>query len=224
MPQKRNPVSIEHTRSMLSSCVGDAATVLTMIHNTPFGDIVDTEDDLQPYAWKCLRTLDSVYRLLGKIIVSLEVNKDALRARAEDSFATVTELADTLVRKEGLTFRSSHKVVARLVKEALEAGSSVRDITLEQLNDAANAIVGRRLGLTGDELAIALDPVNFVTVRRLRGGPNPLEVERALHSQAERLAKEQAWLNRTRNELSSKLAELDTILSGWIRPPQESRN
>ena len=23
-----------------------------MIHNTPFGDIVDTEDDLQPYLYK----------------------------------------------------------------------------------------------------------------------------------------------------------------------------
>ena len=26
-----------------------------MIHNTPFGDIVDTEDDLQPYLYKGLK-------------------------------------------------------------------------------------------------------------------------------------------------------------------------
>ncbi|GAA3321449.1 hypothetical protein GCM10020331_037340 [Ectobacillus funiculus] len=36
MPQKRNPVSLEHLRSLLSSCVGNTQTVLTMIHNTPF--------------------------------------------------------------------------------------------------------------------------------------------------------------------------------------------
>nr|WP_176220699.1 hypothetical protein [Cohnella massiliensis] len=46
MSQKRTPVSLEHARSLLSSCAGSANTVLTMIHNMPFGDIVDTEDDL----------------------------------------------------------------------------------------------------------------------------------------------------------------------------------
>lgn len=33
MPQKRNPVSFEHMRALLSSCVGNTNTVLSMIHN-----------------------------------------------------------------------------------------------------------------------------------------------------------------------------------------------
>lgn len=52
MPQKRNPVSIEHARAITSSALGEAFTVFQMIHTTPFGDIVDTEDDLQPYLYK----------------------------------------------------------------------------------------------------------------------------------------------------------------------------
>ncbi|WP_236011784.1 lyase family protein [Heyndrickxia sporothermodurans] len=40
MPQKRNPVSIEHSRSIASSAYGDALAAMNMIHNTPFGDIV----------------------------------------------------------------------------------------------------------------------------------------------------------------------------------------
>ncbi|MCM2533017.1 lyase family protein [Neobacillus pocheonensis] len=52
MPQKRNPVSIEHSRSIASSAYGDALTAINMIHNTPFGDIVDTEDDLQPHLYR----------------------------------------------------------------------------------------------------------------------------------------------------------------------------
>ena len=68
MPQKRNPVSLEHLSSLLSAGVGDTDTVLTMLHNTPFGDIVDTEDDLQPYLWRASEQADGIYRLLSAVI------------------------------------------------------------------------------------------------------------------------------------------------------------
>ena len=48
MPQKRNPVALEHARAITSKAVGQAQAIGTAVHNTPFGDIVDTEDDLQP--------------------------------------------------------------------------------------------------------------------------------------------------------------------------------
>ena len=75
MPQKRNPVSIEHTRSLLSAVVGDASTVLQMVHNTPFGDIVDTEDDMQPYLWRAIDRLIGIYKLFGSLVVTMDVNK-----------------------------------------------------------------------------------------------------------------------------------------------------
>lgn len=46
MPEAQEPNGESDSRSLLSSCAGSANTVLTMIHNMPFGDIVDTEDDL----------------------------------------------------------------------------------------------------------------------------------------------------------------------------------
>src|SRR5262245_38352460 len=48
MPQKRNPVALEHARVLLSKALGQAGALPLVVHNTPFGDIVDTEDDLQP--------------------------------------------------------------------------------------------------------------------------------------------------------------------------------
>ncbi|HEV2446049.1 MAG TPA: argininosuccinate lyase, partial [Candidatus Sulfopaludibacter sp.] len=44
MPQKRNPVPLEHTRILASRALGEAQAVLTCAHNTPFGDINDGED------------------------------------------------------------------------------------------------------------------------------------------------------------------------------------
>ncbi len=48
MPQKRNPVALEHARAICSRALGEAMSIVVAVHNTPFGDIVDTEDDLQP--------------------------------------------------------------------------------------------------------------------------------------------------------------------------------
>lgn len=217
MPQKRNPVSVEHLRSLLSSCVGDANTALTMVHNTPFGDIVDTEDDLQPYVWRSLRTLESTYRLLTRIIQTLEVDKDVLRRRAEASFATVTELADTLVRKEGLGFRTAHSIVAEFVRAAVASGRSVRELTVEGLDEAAKSIIGRELSLTAEELRLALDPEHFVQIRSVPGGPSPEELRRALAVQASAHKQAEEWAERTRDSLDSRLKMLDRILIERLR-------
>src|SRR5215471_9728905 len=48
MPQKRNPVALEHARSLASKALGQTVALTLAVHNTPFGDIVDVEDDLQP--------------------------------------------------------------------------------------------------------------------------------------------------------------------------------
>jgi len=216
MPQKRNPVSIEHIRSLLSSTVGDAQTVLTMIHNTPFGDIVDTEDDLQPYAWKSLSTLESVYRLLSKVISTLEINEDVLRKRASASFATVTELADTLVRQEGISFQKAHTIVSKLVADAVENGQTVRDLNIEGLKKVAATVGISNLKLNTSQLEQALDPGYFVQIRKLRGGPSATEVERALRIQDDRQIGLRQWLVEREGKLQGALKGLDEILSGWL--------
>src|ERR1700733_1267456 len=91
MPQKRNPVALEHVRILASRVLAQAQGVYTCAHNTPFGDIVDSEDDLQPQvlgtADEAVRTL----RLLTGILRDCELNTERMKQRAEDDFLTVTE-------------------------------------------------------------------------------------------------------------------------------------
>jgi argininosuccinate lyase len=216
MPQKRNPVSIEHARSLLSSAKGDAAAALNMMHNTPFGDIVDTEDDMQPYVWKSLNTLGSVYRLLSEVMDTLKVNVSLLRERAEHSFATVTELADTLVRTEGLSFRQAHSIVSRIVTHLTESGTSISGLNWDVVNTAIQEIAAKPLALTFEQLEEAISPEHFVHIRHVRGGPNPEEVARALEAQSLRLDTQEQWTLGTTNKLRSVDANLDLILNGWL--------
>lgn len=215
MPQKRNPVSFEHMRSLLSSAAGNATTVLSMMHNTPFGDIVDTEDDMQPYAWRSMGVLEQMYRLMASVVGTMEVNKDVLLERAKGSFATVTELADTLVRTDRLSFRKSHHIVSRVVKEAMSEQLAANQISLELVNRAAVEVIGRELALTREELKQSLDPVHFVMLRKLPGGPNPDEINRMIAERRAALEQENAWLAEKKQSCVNAMNRLDQMTAEW---------
>jgi argininosuccinate lyase len=217
MPQKRNPVSLEHVRSLLSAGVGDTDTVLTMLHNTPFGDVVDAEDDLQPYLWRALETADGVYRLLAAVTGTMEVNGELLLERARSGYSTVTELADTLVRERGVSFKDAHAIISSVVRLAESEGVGVGGISPGSVDRVAEGVVGRQLGLEEDLISRALDPVRFVEIRTLPGGPAPREVtrmldeRRATHVRAVSLHRERA------EKIGERLRELDAAAE-WTGP------
>jgi argininosuccinate lyase len=217
MPQKRNPVSLEHVRSLFSAGVGDTGTVLTMLHNTPFGDVVDTEDDLQPYLWRALETADGLYRLLAAVTGTMQVNDELLLERARSGYSTVTELADTLVRESGVSFKDAHAIVSSVVSLAESEGVGVGGISPGLVDRAAEGVVGRRLGLEEGVISRALDPVRFVEIRTLPGGPAPQEVtrmleeRRATHSRAVSLHRERA------EKIRERLRELEAAAE-WTEP------
>src|SRR5437899_10261949 len=105
MPQKRNPVALEHVRILASKAFSQAQAVFTCAHNTPFGDINDSEDDLQPLVFTLFADALRSLRLLTGLLKSGEVDRERLACLAAADFMTVTELADTLVRQAGMSFR-----------------------------------------------------------------------------------------------------------------------
>ena len=217
MPQKRNPVSLEHVRSLLSAGVGDTTTVLTMLHNTPFGDVVDTEDDLQPYLWRALQTADGLYRLLAAVTGTMEVNGELLLERARSGYSTVTELADTLVRECGVSFKDAHTIVSSVVRLAESEGVGVGGISPGLVDRAAEGVVGRTLGLGEDLISRALDPVCFVEIRTLPGGPAPQEVTRMLEERRATYGRAVSLHRERAEKVGERLRELDAATE-WTDP------
>ena len=206
MPQKRNPVAIEHVRAIASKALGQVLGVLTSVHNTPFGDINDVEDDLQPLNFSAIRDSNRAVSLLGHALAAAQFNLDLLRIRAEANFITVTELADTIVRRENLPFSKAHAIVADCVKRATAAGSGV---SFDILQAAAKEKIGRSLDLSASELEEALSAENFVRIRNIYGGPAPDETKKALAEQREVQSKNNAWLLERRSKLKQANGKLD---------------
>jgi argininosuccinate lyase len=215
MPQKRNPVSLEHIRALSSSGVGNSQTVLQMLHNTPYGDINDTEDDLQPYLWKGLQLVDQVFRLTKAVVGTLEVNEKLLKVRAKESFATITELADTLFRETHIPFRTAHSITSKVVKIALSRSLNAAQVTTKLVDEAAVAVIGKPLNIKEEVIQSAMDPEHFIKIRSLTGGPAPEEMARGIQERKELLQEETRLLAVEKNRLSVCSENLDLLTNRW---------
>ena len=180
MPQKRNPVALEHARSITSKALGEAVAITTAVHNTPFGDIVDTEDDLQPLVAAMFRDAQRAVALLAVSIRGAELNVDRMQSHASEGGTTLTELADRLVRDQNLSFTMAHSIAAGLLSGIVPPTS---------------------LGYTDEELTRILSARNFVETRRSPGGPAPSETSRALEVARELLHRDRTWLEAAHKQI-----------------------
>ena len=190
MPQKRNPVALEHARAIASKALGQSAAIVLTVHNTPFGDIVDTEDDLQPLVAAMFRDAVRAVRLVAAAMRGLEFDTARMAARAAEGWITVTELADTLARDYAVPFRAGHAIASRLVDRAPRPGQPLSPV----LRDVSREVLGREVEIDEATLARILSPEHFVEVRTTHGGPAPSETAKAIAGSEARLAADDEWL------------------------------
>ena len=210
MPQKRNPVALEHARAISSKALGQASAIVLSVHNTPFGDIVDTEDDLQPLVFAMFSDAHRAVRLVTAALSTATFDRERLSARAEEGWITVTELADTLTRDEGVPFKAGHKIATALVAEAARRPAEPR---ARLLREVSLSVIGRSVEFDEDKLSEVLSARHFVEVRKTHGGPAPSEVGRALCESREMLERDSKWLSDTR----ARLERADKQLSDAAR-------
>jgi len=180
MPQKRNPVALEHARTRCSRALGVAQAVALPSHNIPFGDLNDFGPDAQG-------ALQSLHQLL---LGALELTSACLRGSRFDGAAlarqvaatdtTATELADELVRTVGCSFPEAHRWVAALLAHMASAQrpfSTAEPADLQAVGAPA---------LPAETLRAALSPRAFVERRAGLGGPAPEAVRAHLAALRER--------------------------------------
>jgi argininosuccinate lyase len=205
MPQKRNPVALEHARAIASKALGQAAALMVAAHNTPFGDIVDTEDDLQPLVAQMFKDAARAVSLVAAAMAGASFDAEKLAERAAQNWITVTELADTLSRDHGLPFKAGHTIAARLIAGARATpGASLTAL----LRDASQEVTGKAIEYADAQLAEILSPRHFVEVRKTYGGPSPSETLRAIGVSKGLLRGDEEWLDGARAKLARAETEL----------------
>ncbi|MBB6098425.1 argininosuccinate lyase [Deinobacterium chartae] len=204
MPQKRNPVALEHARTKFSKALGYAQAISYSAHNVPFGDINDPGPDMQEPLRLLWEELDGGLKLLTASLETLTVDRERWLEQAENGDTLLTELADTLSRELKLGFREAHAHGKKLLKTLRDAQRMLRDANSRDLE---------ALGLEVSDAAVraALDAHEFVARRKTLGGPAPEVVaahleqarERLEHDAARRLERRAAFA-AARTRLSSE--------------------
>jgi len=135
-----------------------------------------------------------------------------MRARAGEGWVTITELADTLARDHGLSFRAGHGIAARVVR-AREADPHAP--LAEVVRQAAVEVAGREIPFTEAQLDELLSPEHFVAVRRTLGGPAPEVAGAALDVSRSRLMADAARLDSDDAYRDIAVRFVTASLQGW---------
>src|SRR3954466_12925435 len=204
MPQKRNPVALEHARAIASKAAGQAAALMLSAHNTPFGDIVDTEDDMQPLVAQMFKDAARAVSLVAAAMTGAEFNVERMAQRAGENWITITELADTLARDHGLPFKAAHAIAGKLIAASRRAPAALACNPREDWK----AVTGQAISYSDEQLAEILSPRHFVNVRTTHGGPAPSETQRAIGESNPGLTRDEEGLRDTRARLDAAAAML----------------
>lgn len=204
MPQKRNPVVLEHLVSMAGATAADAASVLNNVGAAWWEDSNNATTDVQARLWDSNDRAERFFRLLGGFVARLEPLRLPPAAEIVTTGATTTAAADALTTF-GVPFRAAHELMGLLVGRGDAA-----DWTEEAVLDAASA-----LGLAGvtDEaakelIAVANDP-SRVLQRRQPDGPGAAQVRRQVARLLESIDISAAHLSAFRARLGAAAEALD---------------
>lgn len=220
MPQKHNPGLLNSTRRDASTAIGLAMGPVLRAHNLPPG-MADAKDARENSAM--VRSARSVLRNWQRILEGLVVSPQRALDELNSDWTASQEIADVLMRKYKVPFRTGHHFASEVVDYARANDIRPRDFPyaqarriFQQMKDSN----GAELPMAEAEFKSALDPVAIVMARATAGGPQPAEMERMLASARQRIAQQDEWIKTRRARIDESLARLDADFQRLLPPAQ----
>ena len=170
MPQKKNPDVPELIRGKTGRVFGHLQALLTVMKGLPLAYNRDLQEDKVPL----FDTVDTAKASLGmmrELVRQIKIKKERMRAAAQAGFMNATDLADYLAER-GLSFRSAHALVGRMVRFCLERHCRIEELSLNELKRFSSKI--------GKDVYVYLTAEAAIRRRRAAGGTALTNVRRRL--------------------------------------------
>ena len=213
MPQKKNPEVLEVIRARASYVLGDYVAATAALKSLPTTYNLDFQE-ITPKLWASIDNLSSSLRIFAKLIPNLKVSAN-VEGKASAGFVGATELANMLVRKYNVPFRTAHKIAGALVKSLIESKQTLQDATPELLQKVAQDSAGLKLTVKEEDIVECTNPRKLVETYKVQGGPSPVEVERALTQRKKNLTLEKNKVSELKQELANSDSTLETIVKSY---------
>jgi argininosuccinate lyase len=200
MPQKKNPDVAELIRAKAGKLIGNLTAAASVYKAMPYSYNRDFQE-MNLLLYESLETAELSTLAMAEMMEKLKFKKEVMEEKAGKGFSCATELADTLVRKCGLPFRTAHAIVGRIA----ESEESI--INLEELDRIALEVAGVKISekITQEELNQILDPRQVVDRRVNTGGTSSKEIKRMLEERKRRIERDAEMLEKIIEEVSGGL-------------------
>ena len=177
MPQKKNPDIAELIRGKSGRVIGNLQTLLVLMKGQPLAYNRDNQEDKQPI-FDTVDTVTQSLRVFSAMLPSISTNRETMRAAALQGYATATDLAEYLVRKN-VPFRDAHEIVGNTVNYAIEQERALTDLSLSELQTFGSMIE--------DDVYDVLSLEGSLNARDHFGGTAPNQVAAALAAAKQRI-------------------------------------
>ena len=172
MPQKKNPDIAEMVRGRCGRVYGELLDVLTNLKGLPLGYNRDLQED-KPPLWDAFDIVQSCLGILPGLLETTRFKTDRMAELCNANFAAATELANYLVREQGIAFRESHEIVGGIIGNLVEKGATFND-----LEETRKLLQFRGINLSTPQLQGILDSNLLLRGNLSLGGTSPTEVRR----------------------------------------------
>ncbi len=131
MPQKKNPDAMELVRGKTGRVYGTLHALLVMMKGLPLAYNKDLQEDKEAI-FDCIYTVQASLNVTAIVLANARLREERTRQAASGGYMNATELADYLVSK-GVPFRTAHETTGRMVLGAIERGTELEGLSLEEM-------------------------------------------------------------------------------------------
>jgi argininosuccinate lyase len=210
MPQKKNAEVPEIIRARASSVLGDFVAAASIMKAMPSTYNLDFQE-VTPKLWEACETVEQSLRILAELVPNLQVlSKAALKD--ESDFVGATELANMLVKKYCVPFRSAHKIVGAVIKKLVSTNQTLKNATPELVQNVAKVTIGITISLKTSDITEALEFKKIVENHSIIGGPAPLTVKKALAARKKQMVESKSDLSKLSQGLEIAQEHLESAV------------
>ena len=163
------------------------------------------------------RALDAATNALflaAGVVQGLSVKKEVAGRRVKEGFLGATDLADVLLTERGIDYKTAHRIVAKAVNAAKDR------LDTDLLDEAAEAVIGRKLELSAETIAKTLDPAAIVRTRTGPGGAAESSIKEMIASCRSELRAHGEWRTQRETKIDESQSRLLAKAGPMKREPQ----
>jgi len=164
MPQKKNPDVPELLRGKTGRVYGNLMSLLTVMKGLPLAYNKDTQEDKEG-VFDSVKTCEISLDIVTAVMDTLIINVDVMENACKIGHLSATDLADYLVQKANIPFRTAYYITKDVVATANKLQKDMSELTISEIRNSNEDIKN-----IDEEILSYLDLRNSMNARTSFGG------------------------------------------------------